>query len=75
MNPTTQRAARTLDPTIYNDYERVMRPTEIAPFLGVSERTIQRLLKNGTLPRVRIGLRATGARRGDVIALRDGVTE
>jgi excisionase family DNA binding protein len=51
------------------DPDRIMRTNEIAAFCSVNKRTVQRWLSDGTLRRVRLGLRVTGARRADVIAL------
>jgi excisionase family DNA binding protein len=58
-----------MDPEVQTDPDRIMRPVEIAQFYGVSTRTVQRWLTDGTLPKVRLGLRITGARRGDVVDL------
>lgn len=55
-----------------NDPERVMRPAEIAEFLGICIRGVQRKFADGTLPRIKLGRRACGARRADVIALVNG---
>jgi excisionase family DNA binding protein len=54
-----------------NDPDRIMRPAEIAQFLSVCARTVQRMLADGTLPRVKLSRRACGARRADVVALAD----
>jgi excisionase family DNA binding protein len=58
-----------MNPEMQIDPDRIMRPVEIAQFYGVSTRTVQRWLAAGKLPKVRLGLRITGARRGDVIDL------
>jgi len=55
-----------------SDPERVMRPGEIAEFLSVCTRTVQRMFADGTLPRARLGRRVCGARRADVVALISG---
>jgi hypothetical protein len=57
------------DPDFLHDPDRIMRPAEIAAFYSTSKRTVQRMLADGRLPKVVIGLRVTGARRGDVVAL------
>jgi excisionase family DNA binding protein len=55
-----------------NDPDRVMRPGEIAEFLSVCTRTVQRMFADGTLPRIKLGRRACGARRAAVVALVNG---
>jgi predicted DNA-binding transcriptional regulator AlpA len=55
-----------------NDPERVMRPAEIAEFLGLGTRQVQRMFADRTLAKIKLGKRACGARRGDVIALVKG---
>ena len=56
-------------PDFLRDPERIMRPAEIAAFYGIHKRSVQRMFADGRLPKVAIGLRITGARRADVVAL------
>jgi excisionase family DNA binding protein len=46
----------------------VITPREAASILGVHERTVQRLLKNGELPGYKAGLRQWRIRREDLEA-------
>jgi excisionase family DNA binding protein len=46
-----------------------MRVNEIAAFLGVCSRTVHRLFTDGRLTKIKLGQRATGARRAEVLAL------
>jgi excisionase family DNA binding protein len=65
--PEQKRFAMNIE--LQADPDRIMRPAEIAEFCGASTRTVQRWLSDGTLKKVRLGLRITGARRGDVVEL------
>jgi hypothetical protein len=51
------------------DPQTVMRAREIAEFLSVCERTVQRFFTEGKLTRIKLGRRACGARRAEVLAL------
>jgi predicted DNA-binding transcriptional regulator AlpA len=49
--------------------DRIMRPSEIQEFLSISERSVARLLASGALPKIRLGVRAVGVHRRDVLRL------
>jgi excisionase family DNA binding protein len=51
----------------YHDYQ-VLRPVQAAKILGVSKEAVCRLLAIGSLPKVRLTVRAIGVRFSDLKA-------